>query len=57
MMVYYFFKAKYGLPYFHLKSKSSDKGFKLKNKLYGVIVHGRKHGIHIFIFIYFRLEN
>ena len=44
------FKAKYGLPYFHLKSKSSEKGYKLKNKLYGVLMHGRKHGIHVIIF-------
>ena len=37
-------QAKYGLPYFFLKSKASDKGYKLKNKLYGVLAHGRQHG-------------
>ena len=41
-------QAKYGLPYFFLKFKSSDKGYKLKNKLYEVLVHGRQHGVLVY---------
>lgn len=38
--------GEYGLPYFHVKTKGTSKGFKLKIKLVGVLVHGRKVNIY-----------
>ena len=35
-------QADYGLPYFHVKTKASSKGFKMKCKLIGSLVHGRQ---------------
>lgn len=38
--------GEYGLPYFHIKTKETSKGFKLKTKLIGVLTHGRKVNIY-----------
>ena len=38
----------YGLPYFHVKTKDSNKGYKLPIKLTGVKVHGWGHCVFTF---------
>ena len=34
--------GEYGFPYFYVKTKETSKGFKMKTKLIGALVHGRQ---------------
>ena len=40
--------GQYGFPYWAIKTKETDKGYKLKAKLYAALVHG--HGVYAYLF-------